>query len=685
MNTIKQYWIPITIVLVIILFDCLIGLIFSCGGIFYLFNETQKKIANSTVNAITPTQLPVILTSFPEITITLIQTETQGLDMSPNLIEANITLKTLEDSVVPENNLRELAFRLEGKENIPEVGISPPQVFNIGDSQSFWITNTDTNISTQISMVLKYFTPHSYFWIEEGIQYNEKDLENLAETFESSIYPTNQQFFGNEWTPGIDNDLHLYIIYARGLGNQVAGYFATRDEESPLIHEYSNMHETIMINADTTALNDEYIYGVLAHELQHMIHWYGDRNETTWLNEGFAELAKLLNGYDIGGFDILFLSNPDHQLNDWPNDPNATSLNYGSAFLFVTYFLERVGSDTTQALIMDQNNGLDSIDKVLASLNKTDPVTGKSIDADNIFADWVVANYLNDDSVYDGRYVYTRDPLFFSVRDTDFIEECPKDWQSRQVSQYGADYIKIVCDGAFTLNFEGVSEVGVISENAHSGNYAFWSNKGDESNMTLTHEFDITQATGEIYLNYWLWYDLEDNYDYLYLEASEDGKHWQILKTASGTDKDTSGNSYGWGYNGKSSGWIKENVNISSYAGKKIYLRFEYVTDAAVNGEGMLIDDIEIPKIGYFSDFEDANGGWESAGFVRIQNRLPQTYIMSLIKKGTEIIVEQQILDSDQHLSIPVDFNADVNEIILTISGSTRFTRQPAIYRFNIE
>ena len=34
-----------------------------------------------------------------------------------------------------------------------------------------------------------------------------------------------------------------------------------------------------MMNADNVSLDDPYIYGTMAHEFQHMIHWYRDRNE----------------------------------------------------------------------------------------------------------------------------------------------------------------------------------------------------------------------------------------------------------------------------------------------------------------------------------------------------------------------------------------------------------------------
>jgi hypothetical protein len=61
-------------------------------------------------------------------------------------------------------------------------------------------------------------------------------------------------------------------------------------------------------------------------------------------------------------------------------------------------------------------------------------------------------------------------------------------------------------------------------------------------------------------------------------------------------------------------------VDLSPYAGQKVQVRFEYVTDAAVNGEGLQVDDISVPAVNYFTDFESDNGGWEPAGFARVEN-----------------------------------------------------------------
>ncbi len=210
-----------------------------------------------------------------------------------------------------------------------------------------------------------------------------------------------------------------------------------------------------------------------------------------------------------------------------------------------------------------------------------------------------------------------------------------------------------------------------------------WSNKGDQSDMTLTRRFDLRNANAPITLSYRMWYDIEEDWDYLYLLVSEDGQTWDFLHTPSGTDANPTGNSYGWGYTGSSNGWILEEVDLSAYAGKQIYLRFEYITDAAVNGEGLLLDDIRLDAIGYFTDFEQGLDGWEARGFVRVENLLPQTFRLMLIRQGRTTTVESIPLTPDQTAEIALDLQAGETDTLI-VTGTTRFTRSPATYRFQV-
>ncbi len=648
----------------------------------------------------TPTLVPTNL-SPPTSQVIPFSAQPTNHPSSPSKEHHALPLKPAEQTQLTfENNLPlifdplEMAARLNGQHELPHQLSGLPTLYQVGDQKSFWVTNNDINNNFQVEATLQYETAHVYFWIDNRVSsFSTKDLKKLVETFEKEIYPTTRAFFGSEWTPGVDNDPHLYILYAKGIGRSVAGYFSSVDSYLPIVREYSNGHEMFLLSADILALDEDYTYGVLAHEFQHMIHWYIDRNEETWLNEGLSNLAMLINGYSAGRSERAYLNAPDLQLNYWSTSNTNRSANYGSAFLFSTYILDRFGEQITQALVAHPENGLDSLDLVLEENGGQDELSGEKLSADDIFRDWVVASWLQDERVEDGRYAFPSLPDLPKPPATDSVRNCPATLASQDVSQYGVDYIHIRCKGDYTLTFDGLSEVPVLPTQFHSGSYAFYSNTGDESSMSLTQFFDFSQHQGKLTFNYWTWFDIENDYDYLYLMASTDGENWQILTTPSGTPNNPSGNSYGWAYNGQSgksqdnleSEWIQESVDLSQFAGKQVYLRFEYITDAAVYHEGFLLDNVSIPEIGYFSDFETDDGGWQSEGFVRIQNSLPQTFLVTLIYLGDETRVEPIVLDANNQAAIPLQLGKQIDEVILVVSGASRHTRQKAGYQVTIQ
>jgi len=685
----NRIWIIAIISLLVICCLCIAAISIAGIGGLILFNSTSQSSTSTSPWAQVPTQvfefaLPTDMAGDTATETPVSPTEDTVIPVDAQA--ASETLQTLIDTFIPNNDPIDLARRLAGKTGIPTTMDPSLPKPSLGDVKPFWVSNVDTNEQFQVDAELVYMTPHSYFWVQTDLDYDKSDLISLADTFESKIYPTNREFFGSEWTPGVDNDERLYVLYAANLGNNLAGYFSSVDSLHPLAHEYSNGHELFVFSADNLTFDEEYTYGVLAHEFQHMIHWYHDRNEDTWLNEGFAELSVFLNNYGTGFKDYMFAQDPDIQLTDWPTDFGDTTPHYGAAFLFVTYFLDRFGEDATKALVAESDNGMDSVDKVLSDLGITDPFTNKVITADEVYMDWTTANLLGDRSVSDGRYAYTEYTNAPQVGATEYLNNCKTGSLTDTVSQYGTDYIELDCSGTVTLSIQGTSEVKLLPESAHSGLYAFWSNKGDESNMRLTKSLDLTTVSGPINLSYWMWYDLEEDYDYLYLSASEDGESWAIIETPRGTDEDISGNSYGWGYNGQTGGWVQETVDLSAYAGKTIQIRFEYVTDAAVNGEGFLLDDVTIDAIGYVNDFETTADDWTAEGFVQIQNRLPQEYGVRLIKtsRDGDVTIEDLTLDENKAAQVQLDFDNDVSSVIVSVTGLTRFTRTPARYDINL-
>ena len=595
------------------------------------------------------------------------------------------TEELLETTVVPVRDLHDLAIRLR---HLP--GDTPRTVnpggspdYAVGTRRVFHVSNVDTDEQFDITAVLEYKTTHVYVWVEEGVRFDRDDLEAAADLFEVHTYTTNRAFFGSEWNPGVDNDLHLSILHARNLGGSVAGYYSSADEFVSAVRDDSNEMEMFYINIENVTINDDFYNGVLAHEFQHMIHWYNDRNEETWLNEGFSELAMYLNDFDIGGSDWLFAMAPDTQLNSWPEGPGAAGANYGAGYLFTSYFLDRFGPEATQALVSHPDNSFASVDTVLEEL-------GNGMTYVDLFADWVVANHLDDPSLADGRYGYEEiNPPSFDVavayRESDYPVS-----ESGTVHQHGTDYIELRGERPLTFRFIGSTQIGLVETTAHSGRYFWWSNRGDDSDMTLTRAFDLSDVS-EATLEYWVWYDIEEDWDYAYVEISADGgQTWEVLTTPSGTGTNPNGNSFGWAYTGSSGGggnpeWIQERVDLSAYAGQEVWVRFEYITDDAVNRPGFVLDDIAIPEIDYFSDLEEDGDGWDPAGFIRHANVLPQRWLVQLILFGPETTVQRLELSEDQvgEWTIPLEGRTD--QAVITISGLAPVTTEMGSYSYEIE
>ncbi len=143
------------------------------------------------------------------------------------------TLLTLEDTIVPVNDPVDLADRLGGLSNVPSTLIDPDAPYSVGAVKDFWVSNVDTNENFRITAVLRYVGENTYFWIQESVNYDPDDLEALGDTFDQDIVPTNREFFGTEWNPGVDGDPHIYILYAGDLGYALAGYFSSGTKSTP--------------------------------------------------------------------------------------------------------------------------------------------------------------------------------------------------------------------------------------------------------------------------------------------------------------------------------------------------------------------------------------------------------------------------------------------------------------------
>jgi hypothetical protein len=536
----------------------------------------------------------------------------------------------------------------------------------VGSEETFWVANQidKTYFQANAGLVLK--TDHVLWYVEDGVALAPAQVQQAATYFESDTYPTEQKLFFESW-PGLSTGDRLTILAAKVPG--VGGYFSNADEYPTSVNPYSNQREMIYINVDSVRPGTSAFNSTVAHEFQHLVQFHVHPRQNSWINEGAAELAAQAVTGSISAGTRPFERAPQTQLNGWASEPSASLPHYGAAYLFMRYVAEHFG-------------GFQAVGKVVAE-------PGRSIAAfqeffaqqqpkrtfDDVFADWVAANYLNDPSLSDGRYGYNGFQLHPDVETGPDVGKST----SGSAVQFGTTYYRISTSQPATFNFQGGTSVPYVGAEPTGTPDEWWSNRGDSIDSTLTRPVDLTSLSAAS-LSFSAWYDAERDFDYAYAEISTDnGATWTTLATKDTTKTNPNGQNYGNGFTGTSGGttpgWVHETADLRPFVGKKVLLRFEYVTDDSYNGDGFVLDNVEIPEAGFRDDVSTDNG-WQANGFVRIANQEPETYLVEVLDpKGTPPARTVRI-GPDGRGSVAIDAN---HPVVIAVAGlATRTTHSVA-------
>ncbi|MCL6647054.1 MAG: immune inhibitor A [Chloroflexi bacterium] len=569
----------------------------------------------------------------------------------------------------PPRDLYALAERLRtGGRPVPrQLEVLPEQ---LGDVRTFWVTEVSTGSHYQVEAVLRAATPRLALYVQRGLQPAEDDLRRSAEAFETAVLPCVRQQFGSELPAGEDATARLAVLVGNFPG--VAGYYSSADEYPTAVNPFSNQRKMFYLNAGALRLGSNQFLSTLAHEFFHMVQWANDPTEATWVNEGLAELAAERCGAGAS-FLNAFLANPNTSLTGWAASPAAAGPHYGAAYLFFRYLAQRFGSDTLPDLVREPRQGVAGVAAWLARHG------GPSFET--VFKDWTVANLLNDPT----QPRYRHDGLNARVAPRTTISQFGS--VSGSVQQFGAQYYELHLPADATIRFEGEPTVALLGAEPRPGHQFWWSTRGDGMDATLTREVDL-RGVERATLEFSLWHDLERNWDFAYVAVSVDGgTSWQVLPATTSTSAVDS--AFGPGWTGSSGGsqpsWVPERVDLSAYAGQRILLRFEVVTDDAINLEGLALDNLRIPEIGWADDAEEYRG-WTAVGFVRTAGRFPQRFAVQLVRFGPTVTVEDLVLDAQNRGSLTLrGVGQDVQRAVLIVSGLTAETSREGAFRLLIE
>ena len=323
------------------------------------------------------------------------------------------------------------------------LSVMPPQWIRVpatcravGDSCYIFVADNQWNIhmnQANVDTVLQHFEHHTLTDTSQGIV--QLDVEHFGTIPDE-----------------LDQDRHVYIFYsALGsfAGSVFDGYFSVYNEmteaQAQAQGAHSNEVEMFYMTCYPLAPAAPERLSVLAHELEHMIHWNMDENEDTWVDEGCAEVAMWLYGLPdpITGFP----SNPDDNLLVW----GQQWTDYIETYLFMMYLHDQYGgADMIRTLVAEPQNSTSGVEQALNDMGYSDLMF------QDVFVDWTVANFMDDITYANGIYGYFSIdlPAFTCVTHNTY----PVPESGRTVNSWATDYYKFTNGYSLETLFDGADD-----------------------------------------------------------------------------------------------------------------------------------------------------------------------------------------------------------------------------------
>ncbi|MFW9948922.1 MAG: hypothetical protein ACFFKA_02200 [Candidatus Thorarchaeota archaeon] len=285
----------------------------------------------------------------------------------------------------------------------------------------------------------------------------------------------------------------------------------------------------------------------LAHEFQHNIHRDYVVDPETFMNEACSLFAEPLAGYEIDAGQIeWFLATPDNSLTVWGDQGDINILaDYGAAFLWALYLTDHYGLDFMGRYVQRGGNGIEGINALLPT----------GVTFDDVFHDWRIANLVQANY---GKYGYQLDELKATYNPDAQLNF--DDLEPLHVNEVSGKKVPWTNAGeafgeTFTLGTSSVPEgyaTGVFDLGPYSSDYLYFPDLRGLSSFMF--DGDDTAVYGWTYDEYWgewwsgaenlanallitnpytvqandilsvpSWYDIEDYWDFGFIQFSTDG------------------------------------------------------------------------------------------------------------------------------------------------------------------
>lgn len=497
----------------------------------------------------------------------------------------------------------------------------------------------------QVAYVIEEFD--NVIWPSDTAFFGTPDFHNGANALADEIWP---QYFAPDAFVSADGQDRVIIMisnvrdhnyYIPSYPNYIAGFYSSTYElyfdRNVITIDAFDWANRLGLDAARPHLYE----GIIAHEFQHLLHDDADPDEDLWFNEGCADFAGFICGYgQPWGHIEDALDLPENSLVVWEDQgPLEILADYGRAYLFVLYLFEQLGLDFVKAAYQNPGNGIAGIDATIRDGFRRDRSFAE------LYRDWSIALLIDAKAPAGGAHQLQTVDVHTNVGAPGAPNQ--EAYATPGAPPWGTDHVwlELTGDPTQALVFDGgdfhTRPTGWVSDGE-----VLWSGMGD-----MLDEWAIVPATGGGTLTFDTWYDIEDYWDFGFVQVSADGGHtWTSLAneyTTSLHDPSAIGTVVENlpGLTGFSGGWLTLSFDLSPYAGQDILVAFRYVTDWATAYEGWRIDNVRV-------DDALVSDGATTAPFQDISAYFPteQDFLVTVLRakltdKGFNFQVKDMTLD----------------------------------------
>lgn len=471
-------------------------------------------------------------------------------------------------------------------------------------------------------------TAGSELWVQADLSYPEGDprpepmvtceqAQYLLGEFDNNMYPVETGFFGTPdfhdgtyslleelgyFDPGtFYNEAGRQVVlvsnfideayYDPTYPNYIAGFYSP-SFEAYFDRNIMSIDSHDWVNRVGPDGSRPYLYeSVFAHEYQHLLHDDYDNDEESWINEGLSMFSEYLTGYVVNEDNYTtFQENPENSLVVWEDQGGREIVaDYGMVFLYQMYQYEKFGKEFIQYEFHNQDNSITSINSTLAAFNIQK-------DFADLYHDFAVAVLIDSKQA---NYRYGFRLLDVGIDIGTVADPNPEAFNTPGAPPWGTDYIWLTGKpkdlGKFTFN--GV-DYGLWPSSWQSTGDVLWAGGGNLMNNLL-----ILPATGGGTLTFDTYYDIENHWDFGFVQVSTDGGDtWTSLENTYTTFEATpdaieTALENLPGLTGWSEDWIPMSFDLTAYEGQDILIAFRYVTDWFTYNDGWYVDNISVDGV----------------------------------------------------------------------------------------